>query len=110
MLMTILPDTIETVVVLDPDARILTARQEFIRVLFEFQQTGMAALSPRIRAAGTGWLARIQRFEYSLACRIRRKSLAPFSITSGVAVYRADALPRVLSALTLCAYSEELHN
>ncbi len=110
MLMTILPDTIETVVVLDPDARILTERQEFIRVLFEFQQTGMAALTPRIRAAGTGWLARIQRFEYSLACRIGRKSLADFSITSGVAVYRADALRRVLSEHTLSVYAEDLEN
>ncbi len=79
-------------------------------MLFEFQQTGMAALTPRIRAAGTGWLARIQRFEYSLACRIGRKSLADFSITSGVAVYRADALRRVLSEHTLSVYAEDLEN
>src|SRR5258708_27615488 len=110
MLMTILPDTIETVIVLDPDARILTERQEFIRVLFEFQQTGMAALCPRIRAAGTGWLARIQRLEYSLAFRIGRQSLADFSITSGGAVYRADALRRVLSEHTLSVYAEDLEN
>ena len=110
MLMAILPPTVETVIVLDPDARILTGREELLRVLFEFQQSGMAALCPRIRAAGSGWLARIQRLEYSLAFSIGRKSLADFSITSGVAVYRADALRRVLAEHTLSIYAEDLEN
>jgi cellulose synthase/poly-beta-1,6-N-acetylglucosamine synthase-like glycosyltransferase len=110
MLMGVLPSTVETVVVLDPDARILTSRDEFTRVLFEFQRTGMAALCPRISAAGHSWLARIQRLEYWLAFSIGRKSLADFSITSGVAVYRADALRHVLAEHTLSVYAEDLEN
>jgi cellulose synthase/poly-beta-1,6-N-acetylglucosamine synthase-like glycosyltransferase len=105
-----LPAVIDTIVVLDPDARILTNRDEFVRVLFEFQRTGMAALCPRIDAAGSGWLARIQRLEYWLAFSIGRKSLADFSITSGVAVYRADALRRVLTEHSLSVYAEDLEN
>lgn len=105
-----LPPAIETVVVLDPDARILTNRQEFVRVLFEFQRTGMAALCPRIDASGKGWLARIQQLEYWLAFSIGRKSLADFSITSGVAVYRAEALRRVLAEHSLSVYAEDLEN
>lgn len=109
-LMAELPPSIETIVVLDPDARILTDRQEFVRVLFEFQRTGMAALCPRIAAAGSGWLARIQRLEYWLAFSIGRKSLADFSITSGVAVYRAEALRRALAQHSLSVYAEDLEN
>ena len=110
MLMTILPPTIETIVVLDPDARILTNHEDFVRVLFEFQRTGMAALCPRISARGNSLLARIQRLEYWLAFSIGRKSLADFSITSGVAVYRAEALRRLLVEHTLSVYAEDLEN
>ena len=109
-LMAELPATTETIVVLDPDARILTERNEFIRVLFEFQRTGMAAVCPRIDAAGSRWLARIQRLEYWLAFSIGRKSLADFSITSGVAVYRAGALRKVLAEHSLSVYAEDLEN
>jgi len=110
MLMALLPRGIETIVVLDPDARILTPPEEFIKVLFEFQRSGMAALCPRISAAGQSWLARIQRLEYWMAFSIGRKSLADFSITSGVAVYRAEALRRVLAEHTLSVYAEDLEN
>jgi cellulose synthase/poly-beta-1,6-N-acetylglucosamine synthase-like glycosyltransferase len=70
----------------------------------------MAALCPRISAAGHHWLARIQRLEYWMAFSIGRKSLADFSITSGVAVYHADALRRVLAEHTLSVYAEDLEN
>ncbi|MGH9330644.1 MAG: glycosyltransferase, partial [Vicinamibacterales bacterium] len=109
-LMATLPSTIETVIVLDPDARILTDRDEFVKVLFEFQRSRMAAFCPRIAAAGTGWLVRIQQLEYWLAFSIGRKSLADFSITSGVAVYRADALRRALNEHSLSVYAEDLEN
>ncbi len=109
-LMAQLPSDIQTVIVLDPDARILTAPQEFLTILFEFQRSRMAAMCPRIGAAGGSWLARIQRLEYWLAFSIGRKSLADFSITSGVAVYRADALRRLLDSHTLSVYAEDLEN
>jgi cellulose synthase/poly-beta-1,6-N-acetylglucosamine synthase-like glycosyltransferase len=110
MLMAMLPSDIQTVVVLDPDARILTTAEEFHAILFEFQRSRMAALCPRIGAAGCSWLARIQRLEYWMAFSIGRKSLADFSITSGVAVYRADALRRLLEKHTLSVYAEDLEN
>ncbi len=41
-----------------------------------------------------GFLARFQSFEYALAFRGGRASLANYSITSGVSIYRRDALER----------------
>jgi cellulose synthase/poly-beta-1,6-N-acetylglucosamine synthase-like glycosyltransferase len=105
-----LPATVESVIVMDPDARILTPYDEFVQVIFEFQQSGMAAMCPRIAAAGSNWLAHIQRLEYCLAFSVGRKSLANFSITSGVAVYRRDALEGLLNEHSLSAYAEDLEN
>jgi cellulose synthase/poly-beta-1,6-N-acetylglucosamine synthase-like glycosyltransferase len=105
-----LPATVETVIVMDPDARILTPFDEFVHVIFEFQRSGMAAMCPRIAAAGSNWLAHIQRLEYCLAFSVGRKSLANFSITSGVAVYRRDALEGLLNEHSLSAYAEDLEN
>jgi cellulose synthase/poly-beta-1,6-N-acetylglucosamine synthase-like glycosyltransferase len=105
-----LPATIETVIVMDPDARIVTRYDEVLRIVFEFQRTGMAALCPRITASGSSWLERIQRLEYCLAFSVGRKSLADFSITSGVAVYRRDALAALLDEHSLSAYAEDLEN
>ena len=109
-LMAALPPDIHTVVVMDPDARIVTSPEEFLKILYEFQRSHMAAMCPRIGATGSSWLARIQRLEYWLAFSIGRKSLADFSITSGVAVYRADALRRLLTHHTLSVYAEDLEN
>ena len=105
-----LPPTVETVVVMDPDARIVTSYEEFVHVVFEFQRSGMAAMCPRIAAAGNNWLAHIQRLEYCLAFSVGRKSLANFSITSGVAVYRRDALEALFDEHSLSAYAEDLEN
>jgi cellulose synthase/poly-beta-1,6-N-acetylglucosamine synthase-like glycosyltransferase len=105
-----LPAEIETVIVTDPDARILTPYDELVHVIFEFQRTGMAAMCPRIIAAGSSWLAQIQRLEYSLAFSVGRKSLANFSITSGAAVYRRDALEKLLDEHSLSAYAEDFEN
>jgi cellulose synthase/poly-beta-1,6-N-acetylglucosamine synthase-like glycosyltransferase len=105
-----LPPEIETVMVVDPDARILTAEEDFIEVLFEFQRSGMAAACPRICIKPAGLLSRFQQLEYSLSFSIGRKALADFTITSGIAVYRRDALERVLARHTLSVYAEDLEN
>jgi cellulose synthase/poly-beta-1,6-N-acetylglucosamine synthase-like glycosyltransferase len=105
-----IPVGIDTILVFDPDTRILSSHDDLVRVLFEFQRSGMAALCPRVSAAGTNWLARIQRLEYWLAFSIGRKSLSNFSITSGVAVYRADALRSLLEQHSLSVYAEDLEN
>jgi cellulose synthase/poly-beta-1,6-N-acetylglucosamine synthase-like glycosyltransferase len=105
-----LPADICTVVVLDPDSRIVTSLREFEEVLFQFQRTGMAAFCPRIGVRHEGWLTRIQALEYWLAFTLGRKSLADFSVTSGIAVYRRDALQQVLQRHTLSVYAEDLEN
>ena len=82
-----LPAHIETVIVIDPDIRIRGLDEgssidldQFVR---DFQQSGAAAACPRIMIEPDGFLARFQAFEYALAFRVGRESLADFSITSG---------------------------
>ncbi len=109
-LLATLPSDIVTIVVLDPDSRIVTHRDEFEGVLFQFQRSGMAALCPRLAVRLDGWLTRFQELEYWLAFSIGRKSLADFSITSGIAVYRRDALEAALAEHSLSVYAEDLEN
>lgn len=105
-----LPPEIATVIVVDPDARFLTGEEDFNRVLFEFQRSEMAALCPRICIRRSRLLTRFQQLEYSLSFSIGRKALADFTITSGIAVYRRDALRQVLEAHSLSVYAEDLEN
>lgn len=105
-----LPPDIQTIMILDPDSRILTNVHEFERTLFEFQRSRMAALCPRILVRTGGVLGRLQRLEYALSFSLGRKSLADFTVTSGIAVYRRDALERVLARHSLSVYAEDLEN
>jgi cellulose synthase/poly-beta-1,6-N-acetylglucosamine synthase-like glycosyltransferase len=110
-----LPKEIETVVVVDPDARIQappdsTPRAQLEGVLFEFQRTGMAAVCPRLVIRENGWLARLQELEYALAFAVGRRSLGDATVTSGIAIYRRDALEEALERHTLSVYAEDLRN
>ncbi len=109
-----LPAHIETVMVVDPDIRIrgrdagsLIDLERFIR---DFQQSGAAAVCPRVMIEPDGFLARFQAFEYALAFRVGRESLADYSITSGVSCYRRDALERALGEHTHSVYAEDFEN
>jgi cellulose synthase/poly-beta-1,6-N-acetylglucosamine synthase-like glycosyltransferase len=109
-----LPEYIETVLVIDPDIRILQpgagseiGLEQFIS---EFQQSGAAAACPRVMIEPDGFLARFQSFEYALAFRAGRQSLADYSITSGVSLYRRDALVRALREHSLSVYAEDFEN
>jgi cellulose synthase/poly-beta-1,6-N-acetylglucosamine synthase-like glycosyltransferase len=109
-----LPKHIETVLVVDPDIRIrgrdAGSRIEFDRFIRDFQQSGAAAVCPRVMIEPDGFLARFQAFEYALAFRIGRESLADYSITSGVSCYRRDALERALEEHSHSVYAEDLEN
>jgi cellulose synthase/poly-beta-1,6-N-acetylglucosamine synthase-like glycosyltransferase len=109
-----LPTHIETVMVVDPDIRIRGrdggSRIDFERFIRDFQQSGAAAVCPRVMIEPDGFLARFQAFEYALAFRIGRESLADYSITSGVSCYRRDALQRALAEHTQSVYAEDLEN
>jgi cellulose synthase/poly-beta-1,6-N-acetylglucosamine synthase-like glycosyltransferase len=109
-----LPAHIETVMVIDPDIRIRGLNEgstiDVDRFVSEFQQSGAAAACPRIMIEPDGFLARFQAFEYALAFRVGRESLADFSITSGVSFYRRSALARALDAHSLSVYAEDFEN
>jgi len=109
-----LPAHFETVMVVDPDMRIRARGEgsaaDLERVITDFQQTGAAAVCPRLMIEPDGFLARFQAFEYALAFRIGRRSLADYSITSGVSIYRRSALERVLDMHSQSVYAEDLEN
>ncbi len=109
-----LPAHIETVMVVDPDIRIRGrdggSRIDLERFIRDFQQSGAAAVCPRVMIEPDGFLARFQAFEYALAFRIGRESLADYSITSGVSCYRRDALERALAEHSVSVYAEDLEN
>jgi cellulose synthase/poly-beta-1,6-N-acetylglucosamine synthase-like glycosyltransferase len=109
-----LPAHIETVMVVDPDIRIRGPDEggtvDLERVIGDFQQSGAAAVCPRVLIEPDGFLARFQAFEYALAFRVGRESLADYSITSGVSIYRRDALWRALNQHSLSVYAEDLEN
>lgn len=114
-----LPPHIETVMVIDPDIRIRGRNAngngggstvDFERWIRDFQQSGAAAVAPRVMIEPDGFLARFQAFEYALAFRVGRESLADYSITSGVSLYRRDALTRALNEHSLSVYAEDFEN
>jgi len=109
-----LPAHIATVLVVDPDIRIRDrdggSSIDFERFISDFQQSGAAAACPRIMIEPDGFLARFQALEYALAFRVGRASLADFSITSGVSLYRRDALQRALGEHSQSVYAEDLEN
>jgi cellulose synthase/poly-beta-1,6-N-acetylglucosamine synthase-like glycosyltransferase len=109
-----LPSHIETVMVIDPDIRIRGLEEgstiDVEQFVAQFQQSGAAAACPRIMIEPDGFLARFQSFEYALAFRVGRESLADFSITSGVSFYRRSALARALDQHSLSVYAEDFEN
>ncbi len=113
-LLTLLPARIGTVVVIDPDVRICPRGEgsavELERVVADLQQSGAAAACPRVAIERDGFLARFQALEYTLAFVVGRRSLADFGVTSGVSIYRRDALERVMAQHSLSIYAEDLEN
>lgn len=109
-----LPPDVETILIMDPDSRVLELAGGDIStlesVIFEFQRSGHAALCPRITAARGNWLTLLQRLEYALSFGVGRKGLGDFSVTSGVALYRRTSLERLLAEHSLSVYAEDLEN
>lgn len=109
-----LPVHIETVLVVDPDIRIRALDEgssiDLERFVSDFQHSGAAAACPRIIIEPDGFLARFQAFEYALSFRVGRESLANFSITSGISIYRRSALESLLEEHSLSVYAEDFEN
>ena len=97
---------------LDPDSRILhsgAGDTTLERVVFEFQRSGAAGLCPCLTVRGHGLLGRLQQLEYWLSFNFGRYSLNDHSVTSGIAIYRRDALERILATAS-SVYAEDLNN
>jgi cellulose synthase/poly-beta-1,6-N-acetylglucosamine synthase-like glycosyltransferase len=113
-LLACLPAQIDIVMVIDPDIRIRGLNEGSTigveQFVSDFQQSGAAAVCPRIMIEPDGFLARFQAFEYALAFRNGRESLADFSVTSGVSFYRRSALARALDEHSLSVYAEDFEN
>lgn len=107
-----LPTRIETVMVIDPDVRICSRREgsavDLERAIADLQQSGAAAACPRVALERDGLLARLQALEYALTFVVGRRSMADFGVTSGVSIYRRDALERALERHSLSVYAEDL--
>jgi cellulose synthase/poly-beta-1,6-N-acetylglucosamine synthase-like glycosyltransferase len=111
-LLATLPARVETVMVIDPDVRLCTRREgsevDLERVVADLQQSGAAAACPRVALERDGILARFQALEYALTFVVGRRSMADFVVTSGVSIYRRDALERALARHSLSVYAEDL--
>ena len=109
-----LPAPVETVLVVDPDTRICDPHSgsaiDLEQVVRDFQQSGAAAACPRVTLERDGFLSRFQALEYALSFGAGKQSLADYSITSGVSLYRRDALEQVLARHSLSVYAEDLEN
>ena len=57
-----------------------------------------------------GWIGRLQEVEYALAFLVGRRSLGDHSVTSGISVYRRDALQEALERHSLSVYADDLRN
>jgi cellulose synthase/poly-beta-1,6-N-acetylglucosamine synthase-like glycosyltransferase len=104
---------VRTVIVMDPDCRLaddVIMLGGLERRIFEFQRSGMAALTPRIRLVEAGLMPTLQAFEYALTFSVLRKSLGDHCVTSGLSIYRRDALESVLDKHDLSVYAEDLEN
>jgi hypothetical protein len=111
-LLATLPARIETVMVTDPDVRICSRREGSMagleRVVADLQHCGAAAACPRVEMERDGLLGRFQALEYALTFVVGRRSMADFGVTSGVSIYRRDALERALERHSQSVYAEDL--
>jgi cellulose synthase/poly-beta-1,6-N-acetylglucosamine synthase-like glycosyltransferase len=111
-LLTTLPARIETVMVTDPDLRICSRAEGSLvnleRVIADLQHSGAAAACPRVEVERDGLLGRFQALEYALSFVVGRRSMADFGVTSGISIYRRDALERALARHSLSVYAEDL--
>ncbi len=102
-----LPPEIRTVLVMDPDVRLPRNLAERIH---RFQQSGAAALCPKLTIRPDGALAELQHIEFGLSFDLGRHSLSPHTVTSGIAVYDRDALEAAMREHSLSVYGEDLEN
>ncbi len=108
-----LPDSVDVVVVLDPDTRLRAAgggRPPIEAVAEDMRRRGYAAVCPRVTVRRDNLLASLQAIEYALAVALGRAALGRASVTSGISLYRRSDLEAALSEHSLSVYAEDLEN
>ena len=112
----VLPADIETIVVIDPDARILNLNprefsktvSDFHEVLEDFQKSGYNACAVRVVSHCASFLEKLQNFEYKLTMGLTKKSLRQYVAVSGaLAFYDRASLEKVLEKHSKSVYGEE---
>lgn len=107
---------IETVIVMDPDARLLNLNprefgksiSDFEEVLADFQHSGYDGCTVRVLSRCNSLLEYIQSFEYKISMGLARKSLNKFCFVSGAfAFFKRETLRRVLSDHSKSVYGED---
>jgi cellulose synthase/poly-beta-1,6-N-acetylglucosamine synthase-like glycosyltransferase len=106
-LLKIVPAEVGTILVMDPDVSLPANLAERIHV---FQQSGAAAMCPKVTIRPDGNLAEMQHIEYALSFDLGRASLSPHTVTSGVAVYDRAVLDKIMKQHSLSVYGEDLEN
>ncbi len=102
-----LPVEIGTVMILDPDTTLPDNLGERISA---FQNSGAAAMCPKVIARPDGALVEFQHIEYTLSFDLGRHGLSPQTVTSGVAIYDRRALDNAMQHHSLSVYGEDLEN
>lgn len=102
-----IPAEVGTIVIIDPDVSLPDNLAERIHV---FQQSGSAAMCPKVVVRPDGNLAELQSIEYVLSFDLGRSSLSPQTVTSGAAVYDRAVLDEIMKHHTLSVYGEDLEN
>lgn len=108
-----LPKEVETVVVFDPDTRIVESGlkkdiTDLEEVLSDFQRSGMDGCAPRIKVKeGNSLINKLQELEYSVSLSLGRKSLSNKTVLSGIAIYKRKSLEKAMESHPLSVYAED---
>jgi len=108
-----LPETVQAIVVLDPDTRLRAADggpPPLEAVIQDMLAHGHAAVCPRVTVKRENLLTSLQAFEYALAVTLGRAALGDLSVTSGISFYRRSDLEEALARHSLSVYAEDLEN
>jgi len=111
-----LPPEIKTVIVIDPDARLLNLNpkeynkeiSDFQEVLMDFQMSDYDACAVRVLAECRSTLEYLQNFEYKISMGLTKKSMGVNSIVSGAfAFFKRDYLEAILTRHSKSVYGED---
>lgn len=111
-----LPPEVQTVVVIDPDARLLNLNpaefqktvSDFNEVLADFENSEYDACAVRVLVECGSFIEKLQNFEYKITMGVSKKSLRHFAALSGaIAFYKRDCLEAVLEEHSKSVYGED---